>query len=99
MQTGLKDIKGREIKIGDKFKFCYIGPNGECNEDDIDDGLFEITFEQGCVVARYISGRGVEDMDPKVLRNYMRTEQGRYICNYGPLTVYPDNTVYGVVID
>ena len=93
VKTGLVDIDNREIKIGDKIKFCYVDPMGECNPDEFDEYEYTVAFEQGCVV-------GIRpERNPRVLRGYMKTKEGKYICNYGTLVEYPDNVVYCKVID
>lgn len=92
--TGLRDIAGREIKIGDKIRFLYVDPMGEIlGRDDLDDEVYTVEFRQGCVV-------GVrEDRNPKLLRDYMRTREGRYIPNYGTLVEYVDDEVLCVLVD
>lgn len=92
--TGLRDFTGREIKIGDKIQFLYVDPMGEIlGRDDLDDEVYTVEFRQGCVV-------GVrEDRNPKLLRDYMRTREGRYIPNYGTLIEYVDDKVLCVVVD
>lgn len=92
--TGLKDNTGREIKIGDKIQFLYVDPIGEIlGRDDLDDEVYTVEFRQGCVV-------GVrEDRNPKLLRDYMRTREGRYIPNYGTLVEYDGDEVLCVVVD
>ena len=93
VKTGLVDINNREIKIGDKIKFCYVDPVGQCIPDSFSDIEYTVAFEQGCVV-------GVRpERNAKVLRNYMKTAEGKYISNYGSLMEYPDNIVYCKVID
>ena len=93
IKTGLVDINNREIKIGDKIKFCYVDPVGQCDLDTLSDFEYTVAFEQGCVV-------GVRpERNAKVLRNYMKTAEGKYISNYGTLVEYPDNIVYCKVID
>lgn len=93
VKTGLVDINNREIKIGDKIKFCYVSLTGQCNPDCFDDLEYTVAFEQGCVV-------GVRpERNAKVLRGYMKTVGGKYISNYGNLVEYPDNVVYCKVID
>lgn len=93
VKTGLVDVNGREIKIGDKIKFCYVDPMGHCNPDSFSDLKYTVAFEQGCVV-------GVRpERNAKVLRGYMKTVEGKYISNYGTLAEYPDNVVYCKVID
>ena len=99
MKTGLIDLNGTEIKLGDKFRFVYIDPLGKVYKDDLDDGLYEIDFDHGAVVANYIEGHGVEAENPRLLRNWIETEEGRYISNYGNLTVFTNNVVLGKVID
>ena len=92
--TGLKDIKGREIKIGDKIQFLYVDPMGRLHgRDDLDDRVYTVEFRQGCVVAV------INDRKPKLLRDYMRTKEGEYIPNYGTLVEYVDDEVLCVVID
>lgn len=93
VKTGLVDINNREIKIGDKIKFCYVSVTGQCNPDCFSDLEYTVAFEQGCVV-------GVRpERNAKVLRGYMKTVGGKYISNYGNLVEYPDNVVYCKVID
>ncbi len=99
MKTGLLDLKGNEIKIGDKFRFIYRSPMGDTYQDQFDDGLYEIAYEHGAVVAKYIEGHGVEAENPQLLRNYIETEEGRYISNYGNLTVYKNDVVLGEVVE
>ena len=92
--TGLKDIKGREIKIGDKIQFLYVDPMGRIYGSDVlDDKVYTVEFRQGCVVAV------TEDRNPKLLRDYMKTKEGRYVPNYGTIIEYVDDEVLGVVID
>ncbi len=99
MKTGLKDLKGNEINIGDKFRFIYTDPMGKSHPTTLDDGLYEIAYEHGAVVAKYIEGHGVEAENPRLLRNYIETEEGRYISNYGILTVYKNDVVLGEVVE
>ena len=99
MKTGLKDLKGNDINIGDKFRFIYKDPMGRLNPSTLDDGLYEIAYEHGAVVAKYIEGHGVEAENPRLLRNWIETEEGRYISNYGYLTVYKNNVVLGEVVE
>lgn len=92
--TGLKDIKGREIKLGDKIQFLYVDPMGRFQGSDVlDDRVYTVEFHQGCVVGV------IKDRNPKLLRDYMRTKEGRYIPNYGTLVEYVDDEVLCVVID
>jgi len=93
VKTGLVDIDNREIKIGDKIKFCYVDPMGHCNPDSFSDLVHTVAFEQGCVVGVH------PERNAKVLRGYMKNVEGKYISNYGPLVEYPDNVVYCKVID
>lgn len=98
LPSGLVDLDGREIFVGDKIRFIAGDPLGRPT-GELGESLYEVAFEQGCVVAKYLSGGGVEAMDSKPLRNYMETKEGRYISNYGPLTEYPNNRVYCRVIE
>jgi hypothetical protein len=92
--TGLKDIKGREIKIGDKIQFLYVDPMGRLHGSDVlDDRVYTVEFRQGCVVAV------INDRNPKLLRDYMKTKEGEYIPNYGTLVEYVDDEVLCVVVD
>ena len=92
--TGLKDVRGREIKIGDKIQFLYVDSMGRfLGSDVLDDRVYTVEFRQGCVVGV------IEDRNPKLLRDYMRTEEGRYIPNYGTLVEYVDDEVLCVVVD
>lgn len=93
IKTGLVDINNREIKIGDKIKFCYVDPMGHCNPDSFSDLVHTVAFEQGCVVGVH------PERNAKILRGYMKTAEGKYISNYGNLVEYPDNVVYCKVID
>lgn len=99
MKTGLVDIKGHEIELGDKIRFLYADPLGRLDQDTLDDGLYEVAFEQGAVMGKYLGGHGVEAENPRVLRNWMETEEGKYISNYGTLTVYPDNKVLCEIVE
>ena len=53
----------------------------------VDDRVYTVEFCQGCVVGV------IEDRKPKLLRDYMKTEDGRYIPNYGTLVEYVDYEV------
>lgn len=88
--SGLVDMEGREIHLDDKIQF---------GDDTSVEGVFAVAFEQGCFVAKYITGGGVEAMNPLVLRNFMETKEGRYISNYGNLVEYPNNRVDCLVIE
>ena len=92
--TGLKDVNGREIKIGDKIQFLYVDPLGMIlGSDVLDDPVYTVEFRQGCVVGV------IEDRNPKLLRDYMKTVEGRYISNYGNHVEYVDDEVMCVVVD
>ena len=99
MKTGLKDLKGNEINIGDKFRFIYTDPMSRSHPSTLDDGLYEIAYEHGAVVAKYIEGHGVETENPRLLRNFIDTEEGRYISNYGNLIVFKNDVVLGEVVE
>jgi hypothetical protein len=93
LPSGLVDLDGREICVGDKIKFIHADPLGRPT-DELSDSVYEVVFQQGCFVAKYLSGGGVEAMNPKLLRNYMETKEGRYVSNVGNLTEYPNNKVF-----
>lgn len=99
MKTGLVDMKGNEIELGDKIRFFYTDPLGRLDQYMLDDALYEVAFEQGAVMGKYLGGHGVEAENPRVLRNWMETEEGKYISNYGTLTVYPDNKVLCDIVE
>lgn len=83
--TGLVDINGKQVHLGDTIHKLYVPPFGEPT-DDLDDeyyGKGEVTFENGTYCLRTKASP-----DPIPLHTLLKRKKGEYVPNYGNATVY-----------
>lgn len=95
MNSGLLDLNGKEIKLGDKVLFPYITPFG-----DIDDFCYEgvIEFKHGSFVltpTKYDGEKLFYTFNP--LYKWCKKEEGKYISNVGNIEVVSNICVLKVV--
>jgi len=86
METGLVDINGEKISLGDRLRKVYINPFGELTDElESDDyyGVGDVTFENGSFCLRIKSSP-----DPIYLHQLLKTSEGEYVPNYGNKTIY-----------
>lgn len=91
--TGLVDIDGKPILVGDLVCFPYINPMGREELAKPTDELMEIRYDHGNMVAA-----SLDPEEPhrtvKLSDRIDRDPQGIYICNYGTFHPYSSNKVH-----
>jgi hypothetical protein len=87
MKSNIFDKNGIEVKIGDTVIFPYITPMGEVTDDE--DFKKEVVFKYGCF--------GYEAETAFIpLMNWMLTDKGEYISNFGNKTIYTEKYPFWV---
>ena len=92
--TGLKDVTGRVIRIGDKIRFLHVDAIGRVSEtNELEKGVYTVEFQHGWIVGV------IEDRNPEPLLDHVKPKDGRYIPNSITLVEHVDDEVLCVVVD